>query len=371
MDGARIPLAVPYLGDVEIRNATQALESTWISSSGRFIEDFERRFAQVAGTASCLGVSNGTVALHLAMLALGVGVGDEVIVPSLTYIATANCVRYVGAEPVFADVDSKTWCLDVAAVESAVTSRTVGIIAVDLYGHPADYDALAAIAERHGLWIVEDAAEAPFATYKGRSVGSFGSVATFSFYGNKILTSGEGGAVASSDLELVSRMRLIRGQGMDPERRYFFPIIGHNFRMTNLAASILCGQLDHSEEIMRRRARIYQAYRSGLEDLDEIEFQPQAEWAEVSPWLFSVTLTDEAPLSRDELALGLDAAGIETRPFFMPLHTLPPYVGASKTSMNVTERLANRGLNLPTFPGLTMDQVARVCSAIRMLVASR
>src|ERR1035437_4092881 len=211
MNEQRIPVAMPDLTGNEEKYVVEAIRSSWISSSGPFNQRFEREFAELCGARSAIGVCNGTVALHLAMLALDVRPGDEVLVPSLTYIATANAVRYVGAEPVFVDVDPETWCIDPKLLEEKITRRTKGIIAVHLYGHPADMDAINHTAAIHGLWVVEDAAEAHFAKYKGRPTGGLGDLGTFSFYGNKIITCGEGGAVMVNDPHLELRLRTLRG----------------------------------------------------------------------------------------------------------------------------------------------------------------
>jgi perosamine synthetase len=320
-------------------------------------------------TQSAIAVANGTVALHAAVLALGLNSGDEVIVPSLTYIATANVVRYAGAEPVFVDVDADTWCLDYRQIEKRVTPRTKGIIAVHLYGHPADMDAINAVAARHGLWVLEDAAEAHFAKYKGRFVGGLGTAATFSFYGNKILTSGEGGAITLNDPVLAERARLLRGQGMDPQRRYFFPIVGYNYRLTNVACAILCAQLERRIPIVAARQEIFSTYNDWLVDVAGIGHQPVAPWAEPAPWLYCITVSPERyGRTRDELATSLKAHGIDTRPFFVPLHRLPPYEAASKQrgeSLPETDHLAATGLNLPTFLGLGRDDIRRICDIIR------
>ncbi len=236
----RIPVAAPDLSGNEEKYVVDAIRSSWISSTGPYLQRFEKEFAGLCATRAAIAVCNGTVALHLTMLALDVRGGDEVLVPSLTYIATANACRYVGAEPVFVDVDPQTWCMDPKLLEAAITRRTKGIIAVHLYGHPADMDAINHIAAVHGLWVVEDAAEAHFAQYRGRPVGSLAPMATFSFYGNKMFTCGEGGAITLSDPKLELRTRTLRGQGMDPQRRYYFPVTGYNFRLTNLAAAMLC-----------------------------------------------------------------------------------------------------------------------------------
>jgi perosamine synthetase len=365
----RIPVSQPDLRGNEERYVVEAIRSSWISSTGAFVTRFEREFAAMCGTSSAIGVSNGTVALHLALLALGVGPGDEVLVPSLTYVATANAVRYVGAEPVFVDVDPATWCIDPALIEDAISPRTKGMIPVHLYGHPADMDALNRIAAIHGLWVVEDAAEAHLARYRGRLVGSLSSIATFSFYGNKILTSGEGGALTLSDPQLEVRARTLRGQGVDPGRRYFFPVVGYNFRITNLACALLCAQLERVTAILSERRQIFVAYRERLADIEGIGFQPVASWAEPAPWLFSITVDPEVfGLTRDELMAELDQGGIETRPFFFPVHQLPPYRSSRRAGLGdlpVTQRLSSLGLNLPTFPGLQDSAIDRVVTAIR------
>ena len=255
---------------------------------------FEREFAQLCNSQSALAVCNGTIALHIALLTLGVRPGDEVLVPSLTYIATANAVRYVGGEPVFVDVDPNTWCIDPVKLEASITLRTRGIIPVHLYGHPCDMDAINRTAAVHGLWVVEDAAEAHFAKYKGKTTGSLGTLGTFSFYGNKILTSGEGGAVTINDPALELRMRTLRGQGMDPQRRYYFPVTGYNFRLTNVACALLCAQLDRREAIIAQRQQIFQQYRKALEGIPGIGFQPVADWATPAQWLFCATVDAEA-----------------------------------------------------------------------------
>jgi perosamine synthetase len=368
---AVIPVAAPDLGAAEEKNVLEALRSTWISSTGSFLNQFEGEFAKLCGTGGALAVCNGTVALHLALLGLDVRPGDEVLVPSLTYIATANAVRYVGAEPVFVDVDPETWCIDPELLEGSITRRTKGIIAVHLYGHPADMDAINHVAAVHGLWVVEDAAEAHFAQYKGRPTGGLGDLGTFSFYGNKIITCGEGGAVMVNDKHLELRLRTLRGQGMDPNRRYFFPVTGYNFRMTNLAAAILCGQLERREKIVTARRRVFSAYEGLLTGIPGIGLQPKAEWAETAPWLFSITVDGaEYGRRRDELAHLLLEEGIDTRPFFLALHRLPPFRQESKTREEIlphTDRLSDSGLNLPTFAALTDAQLEHITGTIRKL----
>ena len=367
-DRKSIPIAKPDLNGCEEQYVLKALRSTWISSSGEFLDSFEEEFATLCDAGTAIGVCNGTIALHLALLALDVRPGDEVLVPSLTYIATANAVRYVGAEPVFVDVDPTTWCIDPDKLEEQITPRTRGIIGVHLYGHPADMDRINHLAAIHGLWVVEDAAEAHTARYKNRLVGSLAKVATFSFFGNKILTSGEGGALTLNDPQLAKRMRALRGQGMDPQRRYYFPIVGYNFRMTNIAAAILCAQIERVDELLGRRKAICEQYRSLLDGVPGIGFQPKASWADPAPWMFCLTVdTEEFGMSRDELISYLGKRKVETRPFFIPLHTMPPYRESSQarhTDLPITDQLSRVGMNLPTYSGLQESEVEFIATSI-------
>lgn len=365
----RIPLAAPDLTGNEEAYVVRAIRSSWISSTGEYVSQFEREFARLCDVRSAIAVANGTVALHVALLALDAGPGDEVLVPSLTYVATANAVRYTGAEPVFVDVDPDTWCIDPGLLAARITPRTRGIIAVHLYGHPADMDAITEIARSRGLWVIEDSAEAHLARYKGRVTGGLGRIGTFSFYGNKVFTSGEGGALTVGDPALERRMRILRGQGMDPERRYLFPIVGYNYRMTNVACALLCAQLERRDEMLRRRRRIFSRYRDRLEGIPGIGFQPVAPWAEPAPWLFSITVDPgRFGADRDTLMASLDRQEIETRPFFIPMHRLPSFERQSRDrgeELPVSDRLARIGMNLPTFSQMTDEQVDRVANAIR------
>jgi perosamine synthetase len=370
LESRRYPVGAPDLGEEEIARVTEAMRSTWISSAGTFLDEFESTFAQACGVGHAVAVANGTVALHLILAALGIGRGDEVIVPSLTYIATANTVTYTGATPVFCDVDADNWCLDPDSVRAAITPRTAAIVAVHLYGHPADMDALRALADEHGLALVEDAAEAPFATYRGTSTGGLGTAASFSFYGNKIITSGEGGAVTTNDPELASRMRLLRGQGMDPARRYFFPVIGYNYRLTNIAAAILCGQMARREELWLRRERIYAVYDGCFELEETIQRQVVEEWATRAPWMYSVALQGEQAGRRDDVMASMAEVGVETRPLFIPLHRLPPYASPSSPDLPVTGDLAARGLSLPTTSVMTEEDAAEVARRFLKVLGS-
>jgi perosamine synthetase len=361
-----IPIAVPDLGHLEEEYVLDAIRSTWISSSGKYVKKFEAMFAEICDAKAAVSVNNGTAALHLAVVALGLQPGDEVILPSLTYVATANAVRYAQGIPVFVDVDPATWCLDPERIEAALSARTKGIIAVDLYGHPSDIDRINQIAAKFGLWVIQDAAEAHFARYKGRPIGGLANVTTFSFYGNKIVTCGEGGAITTNDLELDRQFRLLRNQGMDPDRRYFFPVVGYNYRLTNVACALLCAQLERRERLIQRRQEIYSRYRRHLQGIPGLELQPVAPWAQITPWLFCAAI-DAARFgcSRDEVIALLAQNRIETRPFFIPIHQLPPYAAnAGHTQYPVTERLSNSGINLPTFTGMSDIQIDRICATL-------
>ena len=363
-----IPVSKPELSGNEARYVTDAIESTWISSTGKYVERFEKEFAELVGSRHAVAICNGTAALHVALLTLGLQPDDEVLLPSFTFVATANAVRYVGAKPIFIDIDEASWCLDPNKLEGSITPKTRGIIAVHLYGHPANMDAINKVAALHGLWVVEDAAEALGARYKDRSAGSLGHMATFSFYGNKIISSGEGGAITFSDDRLLSRAKALRGQGVDPDKRYFFPIVGYNYRLTNVACAILCAQLERLDRLLARRHEIYAIYQWRLASVNGAGMQPKAPWVVLSPWLFCLTVNPGAcAVDRDGLMLALKRVNIDTRPFFIPIHTLPPYAAGAemqKGDLAVTQRVAATGLNLPTFPAMRDDEVHRVCDII-------
>lgn len=364
-----IPVASPVLAGREKEYVADCMESGWISSSGKYVELFESAFAEFCGVRHAITCCNGTVALHLALVALGVGQGDEVIVPTLTFVATANAVTYCGARPVFVDSEPETWNLDPAQIEAKITSRTKGIIAVHLYGHPAEMDALRRIAHRHGLFLLEDAAEAHGALYKGRRAGALGDVAAFSFYGNKIIATGEGGMVVTNDEALAARMRLLRGQGMDAELRYWFPVVGYNYRMMNIPAAIGLAQLEQVEWHIRRRREVADDYLRLLGDLSGLRWQIESERAQHAYWMFTVILDDGIHAGRDEVMRQLGERGIETRPVFYPLHILPPYREAGRDrEFPVADELAWRGISLPTWAGLSRENIEYICGSLRAVL---
>lgn len=360
-----IPVAAPMLVGNEKAYVMDCLDSTWISSSGKYIERFESGFADFCGAKHAVSCCNGTVALHLALMALGVRPGDEVIIPTLTFIATANAVTYCGASPVFVDSEPETWNMDPALIEAKITPRTKGIIVVHLYGHPVDMDPILSLARRQGLFVIEDAAEAHGAEYKGRRVGSMGDIATFSFYGNKILSTGEGGLVVTNDDTLARKMRQLKGQGWDPKRRYWFPIIGYNYRMTNIAAAIGVAQLEKAEWHIKRRREVAKWYYERLSGIPALTLPVEKEWARNVYWMFSVALDESISLESDEVMVALAGQGIETRPVFHPMHTLPPYRRSAKGQrFPVADLLGARGISLPTWAGLKQEDIEFVCNTL-------
>lgn len=364
IDRKTIPVSHPVLGGNEKRYVMECLETGWISSIGRFIRLFEDGFARYCETGHAIACNNGTTALHLALAGLGTGPGDEIIVPTLTYIATANAVRYCGATPVLADSEPRTMAIDAARLEELITPRTKGILVVHLYGHPADMDPILEIAGRHGLFVVEDAAEAHGALYRGRKVGSLGQCATFSFYGNKIITTGEGGMVTTSDTALGDRMRILRGQGMDPQRRYWFPMVGYNYRMTNIAAALGLAQLEQIGQFLEQRQEIVAWYRRELASVAGfIELPSEQSWARHAYWSYVIVLRESVRLHRDDFMKRLEADGIETRPVFYPMHVMPPYLDSSGR-YPVADRISSRGISLPMHGLLTEEDVVYIAGRV-------
>lgn len=359
-----IPVYQPLIGEEEKRLVAEAVASTWISSKGVFLDRFEAEFPAYLGARHGIACCNGTVSLHLILAALGIGAGDEVIVPTFTYIASVNTIAYTGATPVFVDSEMVTWNLDPALLEERITPRTKAIMVVHLYGHPADMDPILEVARRHGLAVIEDAAEAHGAEYKGRKVGTLGVAASYSFFGNKIVTTGEGGMVVTDDDALAERCRHMRGQGVSPERTYWHDVLGFNYRMTNIAAALGVAQLGRIDDVLAAKRAIAMKYRERLADLPGVTFQPEAEWARNVWWMVSI-LVD--PADRDALMLHMRDGGVETRPFFHPAHTMPVF--ASSESFPVAERLGASGINLPSFPELTDEQIDTVCSLVESYVA--
>jgi perosamine synthetase len=375
-----IPVSAPDLSGNELAYVSDCVASGWISSGGSYLERFETGWASYCGRRHGVAVTNGTTALQLAVRALGLGPGDEVIMPTFTIISCALAVIEAGATPTLVDSDPRTWCMNVAAIEAAVTPRTRAIMPVHIYGHPVDMDPLLAIAARHRLAVIEDAAEVHGAEYlSGRATGAgtwrrcggFGELSTFSFYANKIVTAGEGGMVLTDDDALAERLRRLRNLGFVPERRFWHNELGYNYRMTNLQAAVGVAQLERIDRTIAGKRRMAAAYRAGLGGIDRLVLPPDEPWARNVYWMFGVVLDQSGGLTAADLAGRLRAAGIETRPFFLGMHEQPVLrrMGLFATDRHpVAERLAAQGLYLPSAPTLTTDEIGTVVSAVRRVL---
>jgi perosamine synthetase len=360
-----IPISKPALIGREREYVQDCLDSTWISSNGKYIDLFEKRFASYVNVKHAISCSNGTVALHLALLALGIGPSDEVIVPTLTYVATANAVQYTRATPVFIDSEPNTWNMDPAKIEQLITTNIKAIMPVPLYGHPCDMNPIMNIARSHNLYVVEDAAEALGSEYKSRKCGSIADISTFSFYGNKIITTGEGGMVTTNNDDLAVRIRLLKGQGMDPSKRYWFPLLGYNYRMTNIQAALGLAQLENIDIFLKKRRKIAQWYNDNLKGIPGIILPTEKNYATHSYWMYSILIEEEYGKDRNKVMQLLAKNGIETRPFFYPMHVMPVYKDNNLSNLNIAESVASKGINLPTFYELKETDVMYIAALLR------
>jgi perosamine synthetase len=361
-----IPVYKPWLTGLERDYVTECLDSTWISSKGAFVERFEREFAGYVGAKHAVAVCNGTAAVHLTLLALGIGPGDEVIVPTLTFIASVNPIVYCGAAAVFVDSDPLTWQLDVQDVERKLTPRTKAIMAVHLYGLPADTAALRALADRSGVALVEDCAEAIGSRIDGRHVGTVGELAAFSLFGNKTITTGEGGMVVTDRDDLHQRVVHLKGQGLVEAGGYWHDIIGYNYRMTNICAAIGCAQMTRIDDTVARKIDLANRYRQRLRHVSGVELHESHDDARVhSHWMVTVLVRPDA---RDGVRAFMAEKGIETRPVFPPVHHMPMYRHLD-AHCPVADDISARGINLPSWPLMSDAEVDRVVEALAEAVS--
>ena len=361
----RISIANPVFNGNEKKYLMECIDTGWVSANGRFVTEFEKRFAEFCGTKYALTCSNGTVTLHLILAALGIKPGDEVIMPTLTYIATANAVRYCGATPVFVDSEEDTFNMDPTKLEEKITKNTKAIMPVHLYGLPADMKEIQKIADKYSIPVIEDAAEAHGAEYDGEKVGSFGVAASFSFFGNKVITCGEGGMITTNDDALYQRMKLLKGQAVSPEKRYWHIDVGYNYRMTNMQAAIGLGQLENISWHIAERKRIaglYEKHLAGTEKYMKMQKVPVN--CKSVYWMNNVILQDTVNQERDEVMQKMEECNIEMRPVFYPMHIMPPYFDSS-ASFPVAEKLGARGISLPSHAGLGEEEVAYVCECLK------
>ena len=355
-----IPVYQPSLNGREKEYVMKCLDTTWISSRGEFISDFENAFAKYTGCEYATTVANGTVALHLAMEALGISTGDEVIVPTLTYIASVNTILQTGASVVYCESEADTWNVSIDDLRKRITTRTKAIMVVHLYGLACNMDEVVGLCKEHNLLLIEDCAEAFGSRFKGKHVGTFGDVATFSFFGNKTITTGEGGMVLCRDREVFERACHLKSQGVSKTREYWHDVLAYNYRMTNICAAIGLAQLEQADEIIVRKREIAQQYAKELAGLP-LHMQPEPEGYFHTYWMCSILLDDEG--LRVGLRNYLKDKGIETRPLFPPAHTMTHAYRGEKFA--VAESLSRRGINLPSYPTLTTEQISFICNEIK------
>lgn len=361
-----IPVSKPFMWGHEAAYVAAAINEGWISSRGRFVDSFERMFAEAVGVEFAVAACNGTAAVHLALSTLGIREGDEVIVPDFCMIAPVYTVLYCGARPVPVEID-ETWNINPSLIEEKITDKTRAILVVHNYGHPADMVRISEIAGRRGLYLIEDAAEALGATIAGRAAGTFGDIACFSFYANKVITTGEGGMVATSSAELAQRARWKRDMcfGTDEESRYTHREVGFNYRLTNMQAAVGVAQMEHLDDAIASKVSIGKWYNSALADIPGLTLPPQAEWAQNVYWVYGVLAPPEFGVPRARLQALLREEGIDTRRFFTPVHRQPVVAEAgTETEFPRSSYLSEHGFYLPSYVGMTQEVVGRVADAI-------
>ena len=356
------PVSQPSITETEVAYVCDAVRSGWVSSIGKYVDEFERGFAHFCGTEYALATCNGTTALHLALASLGIKPGDEVIVPDFTFVATANAVTYTGAKAVTVDIDERTLCIDPKSVERAITPRTRAVIPVHLYGHPADMDAINGIAKSRGLLVIEDAAEAHGAEYRGRKVGALGDCGVFSFYGNKIITSGEGGMITTNNRELYRHAKHLRDHAMNAERKYWHTELGFNYRLTNLQAALGLAQLERIDALLNKRRMMVGWYRETLGANPRLRSNAETRGVTNAYWMFCLEVEGLTEETRSELMRRLKQAGVDSRPYFCPISDMPMYPRAVTP---VAHRIASTGINLPSYFDIEPQDVQFICDAVR------
>lgn len=359
-----IPISQPYIDEKAKVLVTDCMDSGWISSQGAYVGQFEKAFAEYVGAKHAISVTSGTAALHLALLALGVSRGDEVIIPDLTFAATANAVILCGATPVLCSVNKNTWTLDIDDCGKLITNATKAIVPVHLYGNPADMFSLLALADKHKVALVEDCAESLGATIHGQQTGTFGDIGCFSFFANKLLSTGEGGMVTTNNEFLAQKIRVLRDHGMSPSKRYWHEHAGLNYRMTNIQAAIGITQLERLDEFIAERRYQEEQYQARLRVIQSIEFKKEITGARAVNWLFSFCITSsDGARTAEKLRAWLFENGVDSRSFFFPLHEQPPYLD-TRSSLQSTKGVSQCGLSLPTFIGLKDHQIERICGLV-------
>jgi perosamine synthetase len=360
-----IPVSEPLLKGNELKYVTKCIKSGWVSSLGGYVGEFEKSFSKFCGVKFGTSCSSGTAALHLALAALKIAKGDEVIIPAFTMISTANAVTYTGAKPVLVDSEEETFNIDPRRIEEKITSKTRAIICVHIYGHPADMDAIKAIAKKYKLYVIEDAAEAHGAEYKSRKVGSIGDIGCFSFYGNKIITTGEGGMLVTSSSKIKERAEYLRDLSFSDERHFWHKELGFNYRMSNLQAAVGCAQLERINEFIKIKRRNAALYNSLLDGVKGITLPKEKEWAKNVYWMYGILVEEKYGICRDKLRKRLATKGIQTRNFFIPINLQPFYSAMYKGNYLVSQRLSQSGLYLPSGLNLKQSDIEFISGEIR------
>jgi len=366
----RIPVAGPSITQKEIDYVTDAVRTAWYTQANKYHERFEKAFAEYLGVRYAIALPSCTSSIHLSLLALGVGPGDEVIVPDATWIATAAPITYVGATPVFADIEEETWCLSAKSFEECITDRTKAVIPVDLYGNMPDMDGLLSIAKRNNIPIIEDAAEAAGAEYKGKRAGSFGDTGVFSFHGSKTLTTGEGGMLVTDREDIQRRALFLRDHGRQPGDKSFWNTeIAYKYKMSGMQAALGLAQLDRIDELIARKREIFNWYKEKLAGVTGITLNPEPVTTRNSYWMTTVVLAGEPGVERDRILEAMTGKGIDCRPFFHPLSSLPAYqqldqAQRARARNQISYEICLRGLNLPSALNLKREQVTHVCGAL-------
>jgi perosamine synthetase len=372
----RIPIAGPWITQKEIDYVTDAATNAWYDNAWDYITRFEKAFADYLGMAHAVSLPSCTAALHLSLLAHNIGPGDEVIVPELTWIATSAPISYVGAIPRFADIDPKTWCLDPKSYEANITSKTKAVIPVDLYGNMPDWAGLAEVAQKHGVPIIEDAAEAVGSTYRGQLAGTFGHTGCFSFHGSKTMVTGEGGMLVTNDEDLYHRIQFQRDHGRKPGDVTFFNVeVGYKYKMSGLQAALGLAQIERIDELVAKKREIFSWYQAELQDFAEVSLNPEPEDGINSFWMVTALMDPELNIDKLDLMKRMGENGIDCRPFFHPLSSLPAYVDIpdrerAQAANQASYKLSPRGINLPSALCLEQQQVKRVCQELKRLICS-
>ncbi len=364
----KIPICTPTLRGKEWKYLKECIDTNWISSKGKFINEFEKKFASYIGMKYGVTTTSGTTAIHLALASLGIKKGDEIIIPAFTMIGSVYPIIYCGATPVLVDSELETWNINVSKIEEKITRNTKAIMVVHIYGHPCDMDPIMGTAKKYNLFVIEDAAEAHGAEYKRKKVGSFGDISCFSFYANKIISTGEGGMLLTNDKKIYEKAKTLKDMAFIKERRFLHYEVGYNYRMTNMQAAIGLAQFERIDEYIEARRKNAKLYNNLLKDIEGITLPPEKKWAKNVYWMYSILINrDKFGMTRDELMKKLAEKGIETRPFFIPMHHQPVFRNMglfNGENYPIAEKLSNEGLNLPSSSSLTKKEIENICDII-------